>query len=89
MARMSNDEYVKLGTAIEVRRTAKAVLIAVQGEEYWVPLSQVRWSSAGVSVAKWLADKNGIPYNTVKASDGQYEGDDGDWEPIDPHDRGY
>ena len=87
MTRMSNNEYVEIGTAIEVRRTAKAVLLEVRGEEYWVPLSQMRRSSAGVSVAKWLADKNNIPYKTVKASDGQYEWDD--WEPIDPHDPVY
>lgn len=62
-----DEEVVDLGDVTLVHATAKAILIEMEGEEYWVPLSLVRDGSqvqqmsegdvGALVVPKWFAEK--------------------------------
>lgn len=65
---MSCSNWVHLDVEEVVRVTDKAMLVTIDAEDYWLPLSHV--SEAGqyeagdrnvtVSIAEWLAEKHGL-----------------------------
>ena len=82
------DEYIDLGRVVVARKTAKAMLLRIQGEDHWIPTSQTRIVNGNIKISKWIAEQKGIVFGAaVKAADGQYESDDDDFDPIDYSDR--
>ena len=84
MTRYGNDEYVDLKNAVVLRSTAKAKLVRFNGEEHWIPVSQIKQNHRDcLRISKWIADQKGITIGaSIKAVDGHDEPED-DWNPID------
>lgn len=65
---MSASNYVHLEVEVVVRVTDNALLARIDGDDIWIPLSQVADADdyeAGdtdvtLSVTKWFADKEGL-----------------------------
>lgn len=65
---MSASNYVHLSVEEVVKETDKALLVRIDGEDVWIPLSQIADADdyepgdtdITLSVTKWFADKEGL-----------------------------
>lgn len=65
---MSASNYVHVEVDVVEKETENAFLFVIDGEEFWVPKSQVADAdsyaegdkNASVSITKWIAEKVGI-----------------------------
>lgn len=65
-----NDRGESVDVEVEevVKTTAKAILVLVEGEEYWIPRSQIEGDfatakegdSGTMIIPQWLADQEGL-----------------------------
>jgi hypothetical protein len=46
--------------ATEIRETDAAWLLEIDGEEIWLPKSQVEWDGEYVTLPEWLAEERGL-----------------------------
>lgn len=69
MSYTDDDDYCSIPDVFVKHMTVKAILVLVEGEEHWVPLSQVHPDSevyndtsaneGSLMVKRWLAEKMG------------------------------
>ena len=67
---MSWDSRLAEFEDVEVRhRTDKALLVVIEGDEYWIPISQIRWEETTVedagnvgtlAMSQWIAEQKGL-----------------------------
>jgi hypothetical protein len=65
---MSASNYVHLDVELIVQETDDALLLRVDGEDYWIPKSQIADvgdyaegdENATVSISEWIAGKKGL-----------------------------
>lgn len=61
---MREPEYIMLtGVKFSPNRTGKALLVEYEGEEAWVPLSQVEYfdeDAGDLSLTRWIAEQKGF-----------------------------
>ena len=66
--RYGDREYVRIGVDEIRRETAKAFLLVVDGDEYWIPKSQMRDpdqhlegdTDCEVEMTEWIAREKGL-----------------------------
>lgn len=84
-----DDEYCTIQDVFVKHMTPKALLVIVDNEEYWVPLSQVSPDSevyndtsaneGSLMVKQWLADKMGVTSDGDAVDDAKYVFGDNDF----------
>lgn len=63
-------DYITIPDVSAVHETEKALLVEIEGDQYWVPKSQISDDSevfedgneGDLVVSEWFADKNDLPY---------------------------
>ena len=68
---MSNDKYVNLEVTI-LNETQKAYNVKLNGQELWMPKSQIRVQSkegdkASIQATEWIMKAKGLKYDEDKA----------------------
>ena len=65
---MSNDNKVSIDDTVCTAETEKAILVEIEGEEYWMPKSQIdddsevykKGQEGTLVITRWIAEQKGL-----------------------------